>query len=248
MFFSKPDKKFNFPPQTVTTEKAHRFLIHGVKKIPADLATEFELFVVGDIEGLVLNHNERLSNTKGRISKALKAGLFEITGKDLQMQYENHLKLVSDYGVALKNWPTTVQFTNPSKIGSLFQLKLLLEALTDPNAAKRCQWYPLSEEEWEKKKQEYQEAMKSKGPKKRTRRPISDDSDDESVTAESPAKKKKAAKTSAGDKENQRTDSGQRKKKSKDTNKKPKDTVTEKDKDKRIKKKDKKAGEQKIVQ
>ncbi|KIJ35340.1 hypothetical protein M422DRAFT_262516 [Sphaerobolus stellatus SS14] len=57
-----------------------------------------------------------------------------------------------------------------------------------------------------------------------------------------------SSKTSAGDKENQCTDSGQRKKKTQDMKEKLKDTVTEKDKDKREKKKDKKGGEQKIVQ
>ncbi|KIJ57380.1 hypothetical protein M422DRAFT_238973 [Sphaerobolus stellatus SS14] len=242
MFFSKPDKKFNFPPQVVTTEKAHCFLIHGVKKIPADLLKEFELFVVGDIEGLVMNHNERLKDTKGRISKELKAGLFEITGKELIMQYENYLKLVNDHGVALKNWPKDVLFVNPSKISTMFQLKLLLEALTDTNATKRCQWYHLSEADWEKKKEEFRESVKSKGPRKRTRVEIPDDSKEESHTEEERPvkKKKKTAKAPDSDKENQCTadpEKVKKKKKTKEVEKK------ETDKDKT-----KKTGKKKIVQ
>ncbi|KAF8509167.1 hypothetical protein BU17DRAFT_99169 [Hysterangium stoloniferum] len=188
LFAVKPDHGFNFPAQFIMTEKAGRFLCMGMKKVPTDLLKELELFVVGDIESLVLNHNERLCQIKGKISQEIKTGLFEITGKDMPMQYEQYLKLVADYGVMIRNWPEEVPFTTPSKISSLYQLRILLDSLSLPDSSKWCKWEHLPKDEWKAKQEEYIQAVRNKGPKKRIF--VAAEDYDESATNDEPTKKR----------------------------------------------------------
>ncbi|KAF8515108.1 hypothetical protein BU17DRAFT_93798 [Hysterangium stoloniferum] len=185
LFAVKPDHGFNLPAQFIMTEKASHFLFVGMKKAPSDLLKELELFVVGDIESLVINHNERLTQIKGKISQEIKAGLCEITGQNMSMQYEQYMRLVADHGIIIRNWPEEVPFMNPSKIGSLYHVRILLEGLCFPDSNQRCKWDQLSEDEWKTKREEYMRALGEKD--------------------EEPAKKKKKVTKVSSDKENKPT-------------------------------------------
>ncbi|KAF8498306.1 hypothetical protein BU17DRAFT_12913, partial [Hysterangium stoloniferum] len=71
------------------------------------------------------------------------------------MKYEQYMRLVADHGIIIRNWPEEVPFMNPSKIGSLYHLRVLLEALCFPDSNQRCKWDQLSEDEWKTKREEY---------------------------------------------------------------------------------------------
>jgi hypothetical protein len=59
------------------SDKASRYLLHGMKKHTSDIVKEFESYVLGDIEGLVLNHNGRLAELKSKIRREIREGLGE---------------------------------------------------------------------------------------------------------------------------------------------------------------------------
>ncbi|KAF8515033.1 hypothetical protein BU17DRAFT_93917 [Hysterangium stoloniferum] len=189
LFAVKPDHGFNFPAQFIMTEKAGRFLCMGMKKVPTDLLKELELFVVGDIESLVLTIMNVYARSREKSREKLRQDfVIEITGKDMPMQYEQYLKLIADYGVMIRNWPEEVPFTALSKISSLYQLRILLNSLSLPDSSKRCKWEHLPKDEWKANQEEYIQAVRNKGPKKRTL--VAAEDYDESATNDEPTKKK----------------------------------------------------------
>ncbi|KAF8523632.1 hypothetical protein JB92DRAFT_3140723 [Gautieria morchelliformis] len=59
----------------VASEKGHHYMLLGMKKPTSDLVKEFEAYVLGDVQGLLLNHNSRLVDVKGKIRGLIRNGL-----------------------------------------------------------------------------------------------------------------------------------------------------------------------------
>ncbi|KAF8585661.1 hypothetical protein K439DRAFT_1615793 [Ramaria rubella] len=95
--------------------------MHGMKRNAADLAKEFESYALGDVQGLVLNHNGHLAELKSKIHMCLREGLVSTTGDaKATMQFDQYEKLIIvDKGVALFNWLDDIPFVNASEIGSI---------------------------------------------------------------------------------------------------------------------------------
>ncbi|KAF8479863.1 hypothetical protein JB92DRAFT_2837753 [Gautieria morchelliformis] len=94
------------------SDKGSRYLLNGMKRHTADIIKDFEAYVLGDVEGLVLNHNGRLAKCKSHIRRLICEGLVAITGDPKAvMHYERYEKImVVDKGVELINWPDGVRF------------------------------------------------------------------------------------------------------------------------------------------
>ncbi|KAF8509745.1 hypothetical protein JB92DRAFT_3144615 [Gautieria morchelliformis] len=153
------------------SEKGSRYLLHGMKKNASDIVKEFEAYALGDVQGIVLNHNARLADIKGKIHGMIREGLASITGDPkITMQFERYEKIiVVGRGVEIINWPDGVPFVTSSEIGSLHDLHRLQTALTLDDADKRCRWATSSETDWENRKAAYYEAADKAPPKKRKR-------------------------------------------------------------------------------
>ncbi|KAF8574626.1 hypothetical protein K439DRAFT_1624170 [Ramaria rubella] len=135
------------------SEKANRYLLHGMKKHASDIAKEFEAYVLADLEDIILNHNGRLAELKGNICSAIREGLVAITGDaKAVMHYDKYEKLI----VVEK--------------GSLQGLHDLLTALKHDDADKQCHWVTLAKEDWEKQIAAYEEAQAVAEPWKRKRK------------------------------------------------------------------------------
>ncbi|KAF8587052.1 hypothetical protein K439DRAFT_1659287 [Ramaria rubella] len=200
-----------------TSEKGGRFITHGMKKHAANIAEEFEAYVLGDVhdksrQGVAHNHNGRLAELKGKIRTCIREGLVSITGDaKASMQFNRYEKsIVVEKGVALINWPEDIPFKNASEIGSLHVLRRLLAVLSHDDPDERCQWVQLSKEEWEKRKDAYYKAD-DEAPlrtRKRTRRPAGSEydgsegesSDDEGAVEPGPSKR---SRKQASEKENE---------------------------------------------
>ncbi|KAF8494789.1 hypothetical protein JB92DRAFT_2834880 [Gautieria morchelliformis] len=172
LFAVKGKPEHSMPGFFAASEKGSCYVLHGMKRHTADLIKEFESYVLGDVEGLILNHNRRLAKCKSNIRRLIREGLVAITGDPkTNMQYERYEKLiVLEKGVALTNWPPDVPFGGVSDIGSFHHLRRLHTALTleDPN--ERCKWVTLSSEELETRRAAFKKAEANVIPKQRKRK------------------------------------------------------------------------------
>ncbi|KAF8133143.1 hypothetical protein K438DRAFT_1458022, partial [Mycena galopus ATCC 62051] len=74
------------------------------------------------------------------------------------MNYERYMRvIVLGYGVILVGWPKSVNFTSPTNICSIDDLRTLYEALKDGT----CRWKVLTAKEKEKWKKDYEEKIAS---------------------------------------------------------------------------------------
>ncbi|KAF8489858.1 hypothetical protein JB92DRAFT_2835985 [Gautieria morchelliformis] len=61
LFAVKGKPEHSMPGFFAASEKGSRYVLHGMKRHTADLIKEFESYVLGDVEGLILNHNGHLA-------------------------------------------------------------------------------------------------------------------------------------------------------------------------------------------
>ncbi|KAF8495820.1 hypothetical protein JB92DRAFT_3126361 [Gautieria morchelliformis] len=148
-----------------------RYLLNGMKRHTADIIKDFEAYVLGDVEGLVLNHNGRLAECKSHIRCLICEGLVAITGDPKAvMHYERYEKImVVDKGVELINWPDGVRFGSVSDIGSFRDLRRLQTALTLEDPEQRCRWVTLSKDNWDARRAAFEKAEAKATPKHRKR-------------------------------------------------------------------------------
>ncbi|KAF8514272.1 hypothetical protein JB92DRAFT_2830040 [Gautieria morchelliformis] len=169
LFAVKGKPEHSMPGFFAASEKGSRYVLHGMKRHTADLIKEFKSYVLGNVEGLILNHNGRLAECKSNIHHLIREGLVAITGDPkTNMQYERYEKLiVLEKGVALTKWLHDVPFSGVSDIGSFHHLHRLHTTLTleDPN--EQCKWVTLSGEELETRRAAFEKAEAEVIPKQR---------------------------------------------------------------------------------
>ncbi|KAF8527361.1 hypothetical protein JB92DRAFT_3107689 [Gautieria morchelliformis] len=151
------------------SDKCSRYLLNGMKRHTADIIKEFEAYVLGEVEGLVLNHNGRLAKCKSHIRSLIRKGLVAITGGPKALMHSERYEkiMVVDKGVELINWPDGVRFGSVSDIGSFRNLHHLQMALTLEDPEQRCRWVTLSKDNWDARHTTFEKAEAEATPKHR---------------------------------------------------------------------------------
>ncbi|KAJ6492322.1 hypothetical protein C8R45DRAFT_775141, partial [Mycena sanguinolenta] len=74
------------------------------------------------------------------------------------MNYERYIKVVVlGYGVIIVGWPKSIDFTSPTNISSVDDMRKLRDSWKDG----RCRWKVLTKSEKEKWKQDYENKVES---------------------------------------------------------------------------------------
>ncbi|KAF8178983.1 hypothetical protein K438DRAFT_1502698, partial [Mycena galopus ATCC 62051] len=102
---------------------------------------------------------DTLASMRREVTNMIKTGLVLACKRTkYTMNYECYIKVVVlGYGCALLGWPNSVNFTSPTNISTVDDMRTLRDALKDGT----CRWKVLSAAEKDKWQQEYEEKVES---------------------------------------------------------------------------------------
>ncbi|KAF8144827.1 hypothetical protein K438DRAFT_1782450 [Mycena galopus ATCC 62051] len=156
-FFTKGHIHDMIDPAIIQTGGALNFFREAASMDPVDLHVRFEQWCCARDKGFT--GLESAPTIRKDITKTLKNGLVLACKRTrCAMNYERYIRVVVlGYGVILIGWPKSVEFTSPTNISSIDDLRVLYEALKDGT----CRWKVLTAKEKEKWRKEYEEKIAS---------------------------------------------------------------------------------------
>ncbi|KAF8180068.1 hypothetical protein K438DRAFT_1445987, partial [Mycena galopus ATCC 62051] len=124
---------------------------------PADVLAKFELWCCARDKGFT--GLDTLASMRREVTNMIKTGLVLACKRTkCAMNYERYIKVVVlGYRCALLGWPNSVNFTSPTNISTVDDMRTLRDALKDGT----CRWKVLSAAEKDKWRQEYEEKVES---------------------------------------------------------------------------------------
>ncbi|KAJ7813379.1 hypothetical protein B0H14DRAFT_2173923, partial [Mycena olivaceomarginata] len=134
---------------------AMAFCREVLKMDPADILAKFELCCCARDKGFT--GLDTLALMRKEVTNMIKTGLVLACKKtNFAMNYERYIKaVVLGYGCALVSWPQSINFTSPTNISTVNDMRTLRDALRDST----CQWKVFNAAEKEKWRQEYEEKV-----------------------------------------------------------------------------------------
>ncbi|KAJ7323997.1 hypothetical protein DFH08DRAFT_711561, partial [Mycena albidolilacea] len=144
-------------PYFMQSGGAMAFFREVLKMDPADVLAKFELWCCARDKGFT--GLDTLASMRKEVTNMIKTGLVLACKKTkCAMNYERYIKaVVLGYGCALIGWPLSVNFTSPTNISTVDEMRTLRDALRDGT----CRWKVLNAAEKEKWRQEYEEKVES---------------------------------------------------------------------------------------
>ncbi|KAJ6487576.1 hypothetical protein C8R45DRAFT_929836 [Mycena sanguinolenta] len=124
---------------------------------PMDLVTKFEQWCCS--RDLGFTGVDTLQSMRKEVTRMVKEGLMIASKrKKIAMNYERYVKVVIlGHGVIIVGWPKGIDFTSPTHISSVDDMRKLRDAWKDGS----CRWKILSNIEKEKWRNNYEEKLKS---------------------------------------------------------------------------------------
>ncbi|KAF8198232.1 hypothetical protein K438DRAFT_1584066 [Mycena galopus ATCC 62051] len=143
-------------PYFMQSGGAMAFFREVLRMDPADVLAKFELWCCARDKGFT--GLDTLASMRREVTNLIKTGLSMFFRTKCAMNYERYIKVVVlGYGCALLGWPHSVNFTSPTNISTVDDMRTLRDALKDGT----CRWKVLSTAEKEKWRLEYDEKVES---------------------------------------------------------------------------------------
>ncbi|KAJ6474315.1 hypothetical protein C8R45DRAFT_1103288 [Mycena sanguinolenta] len=138
-------------PWILQSASSADFIREVLKIDPMDLIAKFEQWCFTGVDTLVSMRKE--------VTGTIKAGLvIACKRKKCAMNYERYIKaVVLGYGVMIVGWPKQIDFTSPTNISSVDDMRKLRDTWKDGTA----RWKMLSKSEKEKWRKDYEEKVES---------------------------------------------------------------------------------------
>ncbi|KAJ6473909.1 hypothetical protein C8R45DRAFT_1103576 [Mycena sanguinolenta] len=124
---------------------------------PMDLVAKFEQWCCS--RDLGFTGVDTLQSMRKEVTRMVKDGLIMASKRTkCAMNYERYIKVVVlGYGVIIVGWPKNIDFTSPTNISSVDDMRMLRDSWKDG----RCRWKILTKSEKEKWKQDYENKVES---------------------------------------------------------------------------------------
>ncbi|KAJ6481167.1 hypothetical protein C8R45DRAFT_933064 [Mycena sanguinolenta] len=155
--FSKGHVQDKTVPYILESAGCSDFIRECLKIEPMDLVAKFEQWCCS--RDLGFTGVDTIQSMRKEVTRMVKDGLIMASKRTkCAMNYERYIKVVVlGYGVIIVGWPKSIDFTSPTNISSVDDMRKLRDSWKDG----RCRWKVLTKSEKEKWKQDYENKVES---------------------------------------------------------------------------------------
>ncbi|KAF7366582.1 hypothetical protein MSAN_00915700 [Mycena sanguinolenta] len=154
--FSKGHVQDKTIPWILESASAANFIRESLKIDPMDLVAKFEQWCCSRDLGFT---GDTLQSMRKEITRMIKDGLIIVSKRrKCAMNYERYIKaIILGYGVIIVGWPKNIDFTSPTNISSVDDMRKLRDAWKNGTAY----WRILTSAEKEKWRKDYEEKVEA---------------------------------------------------------------------------------------